>query len=321
MSQHMWFGTVSPGRGRLGRACVAAIAVQLLAGCIGVSNGQTTRDAGRVGDDGPEGGTASGAQRPCAGARPEWIWCDDFEVDRLDRYFEYESEGDRLVRARGVGRNGSYGLRARFSAGTVDAGNLKLAFGRTPGSYFRPVDGGTANYRDVYWRIWTRSQPGWRSGDGIKMSRAIVFAGENWSEAAIAHVWNSSGGEYLLLDPASGTDPGGNVRTRRYNDFPRLRWLGQARGRMPLFAPPQSGTWHCVEARMRLNDPGLSNGIFELWIDGNLDAAGRGLNWLGRYDAYGINAIFLENYWNDGSPVAQERYFDDFVVSTRRIGC
>jgi ATP-dependent helicase/DNAse subunit B len=31
-------------------------------------------------------------------------------------------------------------------------------------------------------------------------------------------------------------------------------------------------------------------------------------------------AVFLENYWNDGSPHLQE-YFDSFVVSTQRIGC
>jgi len=31
--------------------------------------------------------------------------------------------------------------------------------------------------------------------------------------------------------------------------------------------------------------------------------------------------VFFENYWNTGSPAAQERYLDDIVVSTRRIGC
>jgi hypothetical protein len=31
--------------------------------------------------------------------------------------------------------------------------------------------------------------------------------------------------------------------------------------------------------------------------------------------------VFVENYWNTGSPVAQERYLDNLVVSTQRIGC
>src|SRR5690606_16146937 len=39
------------------------------------------------------------------------------------------------------------------------------------------------------------------------------------------------------------------------------------------------------------------------------------------YSAYGINALLLENYWNNGSPRQQERYFDNLVVSTQRVGC
>jgi hypothetical protein len=34
-----------------------------------------------------------------------------------------------------------------------------------------------------------------------------------------------------------------------------------------------------------------------------------------------INAVLFENYWNAGSPVTQERYFDNIVISTSRIGC
>ena len=69
------------------------------------------------------------------------------------------------------------------------------------------------------------------------------------------------------------------------------------------------------------NDPGRANGVFELWISGGLEARLEGLNWQGAYSDYGINTVFLENYWNDGAPQPQERYFDNFVVSTQRIGC
>ncbi|MBT8405076.1 MAG: hypothetical protein KJP18_14530, partial [Gemmatimonadetes bacterium] len=81
------------------------------------------------------------------------------------------------------------------------------------------------------------------------------------------------------------------------------------------------GSWYCVEARVRLNDAGQTNGVFQLWIDDVLEAERTGLNWVGAYSAYGLNAVYLENYWNSGSPVAQERYLDNFVVSTQRIGC
>jgi hypothetical protein len=39
------------------------------------------------------------------------------------------------------------------------------------------------------------------------------------------------------------------------------------------------------------------------------------------YTSYAINAIFFENYDNDGSDQEQERFFDNIVVSTSPIGC
>ena len=37
-------------------------------------------------------------------------------------------------------------------------------------------------------------------------------------------------------------------------------------------------------------------------------------------DYEAINAVFLENYWNQGSVKRQARWFDNFVISTRPIG-
>lgn len=281
----------------------------------------TVTGGGGNGGSGGSGGTA-GLVNECSRPQSGWIWCDDFDQDRLGQYFEYDSRGGRFVRATGVGVGGSGAMRARFNAGDVNAGSLKLAFGRTPDSYFRPVDGGTANYREIYWRFYLRNEPGWTGGGGDKLARAVVFAGSNWSEALIAHVWSGgAGNNYLVLDPASGTDTQGNVRTTKYNDFANLRWLGAQVGKTPLFDAAHVGQWYCVEARVRVNDPGQSNGVFELWINGNLEARATNLNWVGNYSAYGINALFLENYWSDGSPRQQERYIDNLVVSTQRIGC
>jgi hypothetical protein len=267
---------------------------------------------------------ATVATNECANPQPGWIFCDDFEQDRFRQYFEYDARNGAFTRAAGAGRGGSTGMRARWSAGQVNAGSLKLAFGRTPSTYMRPVDDGTRKYRSIYWRVYVRNQPGWTGGGADKLSRATVFAGSNWSQAMIAHVWSggsSSTRSYLVVDPASGTSSGGSLRTTKYNDFANLRWLGLRRGATPIFAGDNLGKWHCVEAHVRLNDAGRSNGVFRLWVNGSLDAERTGMNWLGSYDRYGINAVLLENYWNNGSPKAQERYLDNFVVSTSRIGC
>jgi hypothetical protein len=259
----------------------------------------------------------------CAMPKAEWIWCDDFEQNRMAAYFENDNSG-AFSRAAGVGHDGSWGMRAHFGVGTISAGSLKLAFGRTPQSYFTAVDAGTANYRELYWRFFLRNAPGWTGGGGDKLSRITVFASNStWAQAMIAHVWSGSGSDsrYLVLDPASGTDVAGAVLTTTYNDFDHLRWLGARRGATAIFDPTGAGTWHCIEAHVRLNDPGQSNGVFELWVNNALDASAPGLNWLGSYGGYGLNALFIENYWNAGSPAAQDRFVDRLVVSMQRIGC
>lgn len=270
----------------------------------------------------PAAALANECQSPGAG----WIWCDDFDQDRFSSYYGYDDASGRFTRVAGAGADGSHGMRSVFATTPqTSSGALHLAFGRTPQASFRPVDGGTERYREVYWRIYVRYPTTWQGGGGDKLSRATSFVSpSNWSQAMIAHVWSGADApwsEFLYIDPASGTDAAGVVRTTAYNDFPNLRWLGAAQGATPLFASAQLGRWHCVEAHARLNDPGQSNGLFELWVNGALDATRDGLNWVGSYAEYGINAVLVENYWNAGSPVVQERYLDNFVVSTRRIGC
>lgn len=260
----------------------------------------------------------------CESPPEAWLWCDDFEIARDSSYFEYDDGDGSFVRAAEVGVDGSDGMRARFEPGQVAAGSMKLAFGRTPSSYVDPVDEGVANHTEIFWRLYLRFQPGWTGGGGDKLSRATSLVTENWAQSMIAHVWSGNGPSqnYLTLDPASGTLPGAaSVVTTAYNDFAHLRWLGMIRGMTPIFEDAGAGKWYCIESRVKLNTPGLLDGAFDLWIDDRPEASGTGLDWRGSFAGYGINAIFLENYWNSGSPRRQERYFDHLVVSTERIGC
>jgi hypothetical protein len=310
-----------PVRRRSGRALIFALfAGSFISACS--TPDAASPDASEDAPPPPLSATSGGLADECANQKPGWIWCDDFEQNRLGSYFEYSAVGGGFVRASGVGSQGSFGMKATFNRGQVNAGFLHLAFGKTPQSYFKPVDAGTANYRDLYWRHYVRYQPGWTGGGGNKMSRATSFvSNKSWAQSMIAHVWSSGGGNWLGLEPASGTTPSGTVVTTRYNDFAHLRFLGLTRGTKPIFTSANVGKWYCVETHVRWNDAGSSNGVFEMWIDGALDARKTGLNWVGSFNAYGMNAVYLENYWNQGAPKTQSRYFDNLVVSTSRIGC
>ncbi len=249
---------------------------------------------------------------------PDLIWYDDFSGsdDLLTRYLD-AGGGATVISYEALGGTGK-SVRGRWEAGQVNAGGVRKCFGRCPADYTGCAVRTTEDFREVYWRIYVKHQPGW-IGNPAKLSRATAFAGSNWSQAMIAHVW---GGNWLNLctDPARGVNAASQVVTTCYNDFPNLTWLGYRQGDYQIFDTAEAGRWVCVEARVRLNTPGLSDGVFTLYIDGQIEVHRADLNWVYSWQDYGINAVFLENYWNIGSPVAQERYFDDFVISTSYIG-
>jgi hypothetical protein len=139
----------------------------------------------------------------------------------------------------------------------------------------------------------------------------------------IAHLWSSGreNGELLVLEPVTGVDATGRLRTTTYNDFPNLRWIGARRGETRVFADAMAGRWTCFEARVRLNTPGRRDGVFEAWINDRLEQSRHDLDWVGSWTGFGLNGIFLENWQNAGSRTAKSRSFDNLVVSTERIGC
>ena len=254
---------------------------------------------------------------------PEWIFCDDFEsLDPLvgeGRYFEYGDDGGDFILMDGVGLDGTRGMRTLWQTGEVEAGGLKLAFGRNPSGYMNKNIRPGEDFREIYYRMYLRNQAGWQ-GDPAKLSRATVFAANDWSQAMIAHLWGGFN-DRLLIDPVRCVGTNNQVKCSGYNDFANMDWLGYQNGQTPIFAFGYDNRWYCIEAHVRLNDPGSSNGIQEFWIDGGLEARREGMNFVRSYTDYAINAIFFENYWNDGSVQDQERYFDNIVVSTERIGC
>jgi hypothetical protein len=270
--------------------------------------------------------SAANAASECDGwqtRHPEWIFCDDFEKSGAmvaqGRYFEYDDNKGDFKPVAGVGVRGTTGMRAIWQSGEVDAGNMKVGFGRSPSTYFSKGIRTDADFREVYYRMFVRLQKGWK-GNPFKLSRATVLAKADWSQAMIAHLWGDRANG-LQLDPASCTDAGGSLTCAGYNDFNNIKWIGAKAGPTPIYDGGQNDKWLCIETHVRLNDAGQSNGVHEYWIGDALEAKRDGLNFLGSYKTYGINGVFFENYWNSASPQSQERYFDNIVISTKKIGC
>ena len=243
------------------------------------------------------------------------LWYDDF--DGPDKpYTESQGGLDDSEAFGGRGRS----MLSQYQKGSRGVGNRKVFFGDSPtGKVVRKGE----SFDDIYWRIYVKHQYGWTGGGPAKLSRATSIVSSRWAQAMIAHVWSS--GEALTLDPASGVQNDRTVTTQivttRYNDFPNLHWLGnKPASQFKLHSTEEAGRWVCVEARAKLNTPGKKDGLNQLWIDGRLEAQRENLDWRGNYTGHTINAVFLETYWNAGSPVTQSRWIDNFVISTRPIG-
>ena len=251
-------------------------------------------------------------------SNPSIIFQDDFDgsASMQSKYYSYnDHDGDCVVQD-SVGLGNSRGLRAHWETGQIDAGGFWYMFGRNP---VTSLSHSSSNFENIYWRFYLRTSQGWTGGNPAKLTRATVFSAQDWSQAMIAHVWGNLGEEVLKLDPASCV-VGGEVVSSGYNDFSAIQWLGAGVGTTPIYSQNRSNIWHFIECHVQLNTLGQSNGVFEVWVDGNLELSQQNLNFRGTWSEYGINAIAFSNYWNGGAASSQNRYLDNLVISTSPIG-
>jgi len=250
---------------------------------------------------------------------PEVIFHDEFEDSSpmSAKYADYNPHNDDCAVSDLMGFGGSgKSLRVRWQAGQVDGCSFAYMFGRNPSS---SQSHSATDFREIYWRLYQKTSKGW-VGNPKKLTRATILATSNWAQAMIAHLWGEGDDLVLTLDPATGIDSNGNLSTTTYNDFNNLRWLGIKKGTTQIYNTLISDTWHCIEVHVKLNTPGNSDGVFEYWIDGELEARKDNLNWIGTWQKYGINMVMFGNYWNGGAPKTQQSYLDNIVISTSPIG-
>ena len=251
---------------------------------------------------------------------PDVLFCDSFEVQgdsptsiNSQAYFDFNDDGGDLQRTDLEAIDGGHSMRVLWQPEEKEAGAFFINFGRSPlpSNIHNDTD-----FSEIYWR-WYIKYPAGFQGYPDKMTRLMVFANSNWAQAMVAHVWAyESGSEFLALDPVSGIR-NNELATTTWNDLANFNWLGIKKTNLNF----PKNQWVCVEARVKLNTPNQNDGIFQLYIDDNLEASTTNINWLQNWSEYGINSIHFSNYWNAGSPVEQSRYLDAIVVSKARIGC
>jgi len=213
-----------------------------------------------------------------------------------------------------------------------------------------------AEYKELYIQFWIKAQLGFRfaqSGTGyfkmFRVSRKGNFA-SNWFDEHTQGVrpvpqfitqpkWDSAYG-WRHIDPLRGyPDDGGSVwqgvctdttifNGRKVCNYSSDRIEDPYEYGAPMTSPTApgqmfDGAWHRVVYHLKMNDPGVANGILQMSIDGVLKTNASKLTWIGASGApVGFNQFWLGgNGDNSFSSTSADQWyaFDDVVVSTAPI--
>ncbi|MCD6498642.1 MAG: hypothetical protein J7M25_10135 [Deltaproteobacteria bacterium] len=231
---------------------------------------------------------------------PEWLWCDDFEdgASITDKYPDYSTNGMTVTDQDAL--SGTHSLQQHYDAGQVDAGWISFFYGDTLGHDYGPVR------QAIYMRWYHKFEAGFE-GLPPKMAR-ITSIGPGWNKRMGVHCW-------IEEDQISA-----DVHAPDSTQANSSGWLAIQHSGFSYADPNNIGRWVCIEMYVKANTPGQTDGEYTFWVDGQRVIHQTSVDLVGSTD-YHFNNAMLDCYWNDGSPKAQNRYYDNFVVSTERIGC
>jgi chitodextrinase len=238
--------------------------------------------------------TSAAVSVSTADEKQEILWRDNFEAG-ASLGSKYEDVGTSGLSVSDVSPfNGAGVLQQAYTNGQVGAGwVIKYRSGGFPDR--------------IFMRWYHRFDAGFQ-GFPPKMARIRYRNHSTWTSPMEVHCWIESDGVVALDVKASDS-------TQANSDG----WLPVARSSFTYANSTNLGRWVCFEMEVQLNTVGQTDGAYRLWIDNDLAVERTGVDLRGS-QSYSINECMLDCFWNGGSPRAQSRFYDAFVISTRKIG-
>lgn len=168
----------------------------------------------------------------------------------------------------------------------------------------------------VYYRFYSRFEPGYEMGGGVKGpgvsakrkgnpgggTAGIKPKGDDKFSARIC--FNKNGQPYIY-----------------YYHMDMGRWGSNANQHIGTPVSMQPGQWYCLEMMLQANDPDKKNGVLKLWIDGALKVHKQDIRFR-TIDELKINWANHSAYFggNWTSPKDQDRFEDNMVAARSYIG-
>ncbi len=226
---------------------------------------------------------------------PDWLWCDDFEsgAGLNDNYQDVSTNGMSVTTDDAF--EGTHSLCQQYTPGQVDAG------------WISRID--NDGYPDHVFMRWYHKFESNFEGFPPKMARIRYrhHTGD-WKTIFAIHCWLENDG-HLAAD----------VYAENSSQANSSGWLPIAISPFTFAEPGNVDRWICFEMEVLVNTSGNTDGAYRFWANDTLIVERENVDLKGN-TSDNINEFMLDCYWNDGSPKEQNRYYDNLVISTQKIG-
>lgn len=223
------------------------------------------------------------------------IWSDDFEGynDLSSKYQDVSTNGFSINSKDPC--HGESSLEQRYEQGQVNAGWISI------------IDDENELPEHLFMRWYHKFEAGFQEFPP-KMARIRNrHHYGDWASEFSVHFWIEN--NVIVADILS-------IHSSQANS---TNWLPITKSEFSFADPQNVGVWICFEMEVKLNTPGMTDGECRFWANDEIIIEKTGLDIRGSSNK-SFNEAMLDCYWNGGSPVEQCRYYDDFVISTEKIG-
>jgi len=286
----------------------------------GAATGGTTRETGGAATGGTtrETGGTGGSTIGCSGLPASVIYCNDFDDDPLGNYSASTLGADWGAPP---WNNGVTDGRVSIVSGAdaFSGRSLRVAY---PQGAVGPAAGGaqwempiSGNHTELFLSYRVRFAAGFGFVLGGKLPGLVggtVPSGGNKPNGtdgfSARMMWRQGGKavQYMYyMDQVSN-----------YGDDFNWNLNGQE-----LFQP---GQWHQVEHRIKMNTPGVADGIVEGWFDGTKALSRTNMRFRASGGSFVIDGLYFSTFFGgntaDWEPTRNETVdFDDFILATAPI--
>lgn len=164
---------------------------------------------------------------------------------------------------------------------------------------------------DLYWRVWYRLSNNWVSDTTEQVKGFNIGDSNHYPNFWVMH--HAFGSPTISIQSQGQAGPCPDGATHGACGY----WTGTP---MPL------GTWVCYEGHIRMNTPGVSNGLVEQWRNGTLvqtfpNALLRPATDGGPGQRSSLATFSFIRVYVQGIAAVGSKYYDDLAVGNTRIGC